>query len=237
MAEKKKNKTRINWLLVVTILLFLIPTIIFGGVIFNSAENTHKPVVAERFKNQLDPKINKNQVAQIKNMIKYPEVESVEVNLISATLRITIDVKDNLYESQVMAIVDDVYNKVNQVLPIDKYFTNRKNVKMYDLEIQCYDFLPKNAVSGGNPIYIMKTKNAAAKKPVVDNMRTPRNQSVSDRMLNTLDELKEKTDTYTPEQVQQQYTQQYTQQPVQQYGTQQTQQQTQQYGTQPVNGQ
>ena len=37
--------------------------------------------------------------------------------------------------------VDSAYNIVNDQLPIDTYFTNKDGSKMYDLEIDSYNYL------------------------------------------------------------------------------------------------
>lgn len=70
----------------------------------------------------------------MKSAMKFDGVDSVEVNLISATLRINIDTKDNASSSKVKSIMNEAYDKVNDILPIKKYFTNNDSDKMYDLE-------------------------------------------------------------------------------------------------------
>lgn len=194
MAKNKKRK--INWLVVATILVFLIPGAILGYVLVDSMENAHEPVVESRFKNELDPKITNEQLEQVKAAMNFPEVEHVSVDLISATLRVNLDFNNNLYPEQVAMIVNEAYERINQILPIKTYFTNHNGIKMYDLEINGYDIIPNDPQDlQGNPIYIVKTKTGAAKEPTMENVRLPKNQEVSDQMLKNSEKLKQETNT------------------------------------------
>lgn len=199
MSEKKestKKRKTINWLLVFTLLVFAIPSFILAKVLIDSQGETRHPVVEDRFKNQLSPKISNSQIDEIRKNINFQGIEEgkdkVEVNLISATLRITIETKDDLYMNQIDDIANKTYDEVNKVLPINKYFTNHNGVKMYDLEIHVYDYLPEDNKKG-NPFYVVYTKNAASKKLKKENVREPKNKEVTEQMLKSTDELKKKT--------------------------------------------
>ena len=85
-------------------------------------------------------------------------VESVEVNLIIATLRINIDTKDDASSAKVKSIMNEAYDKVNDILPIKKYFTNNDSDKMDDLEVHVYNCIPDDKHSADDQIYKIKTK-------------------------------------------------------------------------------
>ena len=180
--NKTKKKREPNWLLRFTIIVFIVPLIILVFVLLTSMESSNSPVVGDRFKNQLNPAISDSQIEEVKNSLTYNEVESVEVNLISATLRITINCKDDITSDQIMAIVEDAYNKVDSILPISTYFTNSNNTKMYDVEISAYNFIADGNNNG--EVYISKEKSGAAKEATTDVISSPKNEEVSDTLLN-----------------------------------------------------
>ncbi len=180
----QKTKKPANWLLRFTIIIFLIPIIILVVVILTSLENSTEPVVGNRFKNQLNPEITSAQIKKVESSLTYNEVEKVDVNLISATLRITINCKDNCTQDQIAAVVEDAYTKVNAILPVNKYFTNKSDTKMYDLEISGYNYIPDATQDSNAEIYICKSKTGAAKTAVTDIISTPKDKEVSDSLLN-----------------------------------------------------
>ena len=130
--------------------------------------------------------------AKEKSAMKLDGVESVEVNLISATLRINIDTKDDASSAKVKSIMNEAYDKVNDILPIKKYFTNNDSDKMYDLEVHVYNFIPDDKHSADDQIYKIKTKTAAAKKPNVSTPSSPKNKSVAEKLLKQQEEAAKK---------------------------------------------
>lgn len=186
---KKKHKA--NWLLRFTLIVVIIPAIILVWILATSLETSGEPVVGKRFENQLDPAISEKQVTALKDSIQYAEDESVEVNLKSATLRITINTIDTATPEQIGAILMDVYqNKVNAQLPIETYFTNKEGMKMYDLEIHVYNFIPMDT-STGTYVYQILTKNAASNDYDITTPSTPRNAEVN----KTIEELPQEGET------------------------------------------
>ena len=81
------------------------------------------PTVGSRFDNSLDPAITEEQLTKVKDALKFDGAENVEVNLKSATLRITIDLDDKAGSSKVKSVLNDAYDKVVKILPVKTYFT------------------------------------------------------------------------------------------------------------------
>lgn len=176
--EKRRRPKIILWL---GIIILLIPCILLGVVLYNSLEDSSQPVEGDRFVNELDPAISESQLEQIRSSIDYADVEKFEVNLISATLRILVDTNDDLPEENVSWLADDIYEKVNAVLPVETYFTNTENTKMYDVEIHVYNVL--NANENYAKYYIVKSKTGASEGALVDNLSRPKNESLANSIL------------------------------------------------------
>lgn len=179
--KDKKNKRKPNWLLRFTLIVIAVPVLILAWTLVTSLETSGEPVVGDRFDNQLDPAITDSQLTEVKNALQYPEAESVSVNLESATLRVTINTIDTATREQIEAIMNDAYNQVSNILPIETYFTNREGVKMYDLEIHVFNFIPDDTNRDAF-IYYVLTKNAAATEPSISNPSTPRNEEQKNKV-------------------------------------------------------
>ena len=183
--SKKKKKTKagggkskiLYWIAGIVI---LIPVLLLGWIYLSAKESSGSPTVGSRFDNSLNPAITEEQLDKVKSAMKLDGVESVEVNLISATLRINIDTKDDASSAKVKSIMNEAYDKVNDILPIKKYFTNNDSDKMYDLEVHVYNFIPDD------------TKTAAAKKPNVSTPSSPKNKSVAEKLLKQQEEAAKK---------------------------------------------
>lgn len=180
--KQGKSKKRPNWVLRITLIVIAIPVIILAFVLLTSMEKQGEPVVGNRFDNQLNPAIKTSEVDNIKKSLVYDNVDSVEVNLISATLRITIDANDGLDAAAIEAIANDVYAKVNEVLSIETYFTNTEDTKMYDLEITVFNLIPDETNASIAPIKCVKHKNASEEEVGTDWPTTPRNEEVTNKV-------------------------------------------------------
>lgn len=161
------------------VIVILIPLLLLGYIYLSTKENAGVPTVGNRFSDELDPAITDGQLDQVRETLKYDQAQFVEVNLKSATLRITIDLADNANNDQVTSVLEDAYDKVTKILPEDTYFTNKEGVKMYDLEISAYNFIPEDDNTNGW-VYKSKLKNAANEKSHVDVLSSPKNEEVSD---------------------------------------------------------
>lgn len=184
MAKKTSNPVKLkkpHVILWLGIIIVLVPCIILGVVLMNSLENSREPVVADRFKNELNPAITETDLASIRSNLNYDNIDNLEVNLISATLRVMINTSDDMAEGDLLWILNDAADKIAAVLPIETYFTNSAATKMYDLEIHVY-----NTTKGSETlpqIYYVKTKNAANEDWVIDNYTVAKNPELAKSIL------------------------------------------------------
>ena len=161
------------------VIVILIPLLLLGYIYLSTKENVGVPTVGSRFDDELDPAITDGQLEEVKQTLTFDQAQLVEVNLKSATLRVTIDLADDASNDQVTSVMDDAYNKVTKILPVETYFTNKEGLKMYDLEISVYNFIPENDNTKGW-VYKTKLKNAANDQPHVDVLSSPKNKDVAD---------------------------------------------------------
>lgn len=191
--KMKKNKEKINvnkvkqepnWLLRITLAVIIIPLLVIAVMLLTSIDKSGTPVVGNRFDNQLEPEIKDSQLDEIKETLTYSNVDNVEVNLKSATLRILIDANDGVDRAQIEALANDAYSKVTNILPISKYFTNKKEndktIKMYDLEIHVYNLIPEEGNQG--QIYVKKYKNAPSETEGMDWLSECMNKEVCEQI-------------------------------------------------------
>ncbi len=141
MPKKKMSPAKI--FLIVGICLITIPLLILGYLLI-SASLTEGPILADRFENDLNPAITSNDITEVQDTVsKLSNVESVEVNLQTATFKVNVDVKDSLSTEEIGDIAVVVYEEVIKLLPINTYFKATDTKKMYDLEINIYNSLEK----------------------------------------------------------------------------------------------
>lgn len=168
-------------------IIVAIPTLLLLYIIIGSRESSGSPVEGTRFKNSLDPQITEEDLNALKTSLVFEQAESVEINLKSATLRVTINTTDDLSQEDMQALMVSAYDKVVEKLPVNTYFTNKNSgenvMKMYDLEVSVYNFIPKDEKQEGM-IHLSRTKNAAAEEAVDDVLSSPKDEESADAILN-----------------------------------------------------
>lgn len=192
MAKTKKIKVKKKppVILVLLLTICIIPCAILGAVLFQSLEDSSKPVVGSRYEGALDPAITEDQLTQIKTTLEgFSGVESVEVNLKTARLAVLINTNDDVNRDGIKNIIQQAYTKLNEILPVGTYFTNRtlfdevKNetttVKMYDLQIDAY-----NVVEGDNQIHYVVSKTGAQKTENLQLVSSPKDSNVANDVMN-----------------------------------------------------
>ena len=192
MAKTKKLKVKKKppVILILCLIICIVPCAILGAILFQSLEDSSKPVVGNRYEESLDPAITEDQLTQIKTTLEgFVGVESIEVNLKTARVAILINTTDEISYGNVQNIIQQAYIKVNEVLPVGTYFTNRelfdetKNestiVKMYDLQIDAY-----NVVEGDNQIHYVLSKTGAQKTELLQCVSSAKDSEVANDVLN-----------------------------------------------------
>lgn len=154
-VKGKKKLSKGALVLIISLIIILIPCLIFGGILISAALESGKPVDGNRFKGDLNPAITSSNTSNIKNSIEaLSGVEKCDIELTSAQYRVNVDTVDTLTDKQIEDLCVDIYNIVNKELPMATYFTASSSEKMYDLAISVY-----NRIDDDNIYYIL-TKNS-----------------------------------------------------------------------------
>ncbi|MBE6114872.1 MAG: hypothetical protein E7191_07285 [Erysipelotrichaceae bacterium] len=145
---RRKKKAKHSKLLWFALVVAAIPCILVVYILFSALVDTGKPIFGDRYTNDLDPAITEQQTNNIEYNIKLIEnVENVSLNLISSTLRITIDMTDTLTVEDAKNIGMKAAEAIDEVLPYETYFTQYGTKKMYDFEITVIDQLPTDTTT------------------------------------------------------------------------------------------
>lgn len=154
-VKGKKKLSKGALVLIISLIIILIPCLIFGGILISAALESGKPVDGNRFKGDLNPAITSSNTSSIKNSIEaLSGVEKCDIELTSAQYRVNVDTVDTLTDKQIEDLCVDIYNIVNKELPMATYFTASSSEKMYDLVVNVY-----NKIDDDNIYYIL-TKNS-----------------------------------------------------------------------------
>ena len=161
-TTKKQNRTAIIfWTCVV---LLGVPLIIFGWILFSSWLESGKPVLGDRYDNNLNPAITDSQLSTIESGVNgISGVESSDVRLVTATLRVYADIDDSANSDTAFAIADNIYNTVIQTLDVNTYFSQASGQKMYDLEIHVYNMDDDRESDAF--VYVVEVKNSSMEAP------------------------------------------------------------------------
>ena len=174
-TQKKNTESKQGHKLVwFTLIIIAIPVVIVAYVLLTSMGGQGEPVVGNRFNGEdLNPSITEEAMNSIQEQVSgIGGVEEATINLKSATLRVHLNMDDSYTQDQIQAASDQAYEIVAATLPIDQYFTNREDAKMYDLEIDVYNYIVDDSHPAEGQIYIKTTKTGAATDRVTDVMTT-----------------------------------------------------------------
>lgn len=154
-VKGKKKLSKGALVLIISLIIILIPCLIFGGILISAALESGKPVDGNRFKGDLNPAITSSNTSNIeKDVEALSGVEKCDIELTSAQYRVNVDTVDTLTDKQIEDLCVDIYNIVNKELPMATYFTASSSEKMYDLAVNVY-----NKIDDDNIYYIL-TKNS-----------------------------------------------------------------------------
>lgn len=181
--SQKKQKEKIKYpvkksskiLYTVAAIVIVVPVLMLGYIYITTTESKGTPTVGSRFDDELTTKISDEDVQNVKDALVFDNAESVEVNLTSATLRITVNLNDDCTSSDVDSVLKSIYEKVDELLPIETYFTNQDDTKMYDLDIHVYNFIPQDDDTDGW-VYKEMVKNAASEEAVTETLSSAKDE-------------------------------------------------------------
>jgi hypothetical protein len=189
--NKSGNKPRQGHKLVwFTLIIIAIPCVIVAYVLLSSVGGQSKPVTGSRFSSEdLTPEITNTNVRDLESSLGSIEnVESVTVNLLSATLRVHLNLVDEATDDVAQTALNSAYDIVNQQLPIDTYFTNTDTAKMYDLEIDAYNYLIDDTHTEDGWTYLKLTKTGAG-SAVTDNMTVAKDSDLASQLESSSESL------------------------------------------------
>ncbi|MBQ6367460.1 MAG: hypothetical protein IJJ30_02810 [Erysipelotrichaceae bacterium] len=176
-TTKKRKLSKAAIILILGLLIILIPLGVFGSVLLHSWITNNNPVIGDRFANDLDPAITKDNMDSIKSQISsISGVEKVDIVMTTSQMRVNIDTADNLSQEQIANIAQDAYQKVNGVTPVATYFTSTNEKKMYDLAINVYNYIKEDDET---MIYVLLTKNSKMEKPETQVVSEPVNAELA----------------------------------------------------------
>ena len=184
MARKgkiKKNRHITGLLFWVCLILLAAPFVVLGWILLSSQMDNNTPVLGSRYEGDLDPAITKSQLQEVTTAIaNIDDIESSDVQLATATLRVYINARDNADEETVKAKASKAYEVVSGILDPNVYFTQQDGKKMYDLEIHVSNLLER----GDNPnfIYVIETKTSSMKEPKAQVVSKPRNAELAQQL-------------------------------------------------------
>lgn len=190
--KKTKKLSKSAIVLIVGLCIIAIPCIVFLGIILSASLKTGKPILGDRFKNDLVNEISKSHCADIEKDIKaLSNVELVEVELPqTGRLVVSVDVSDSLSEEETTKLAESIYETVIKTLPVNTYFTATDNARMYDLTINVYT----QAQASDTRTYIIVTKNSQIELPSYQVVSKPLNEELAKELRGeTQEEPEEET--------------------------------------------
>lgn len=190
--HKKSNRTRtIFW---VCLVLLLTPCVILAWILISSALDSGSPVLGHRYDNDLNPAITKTEMKSVKEAVSsISGVESVDVEMATATLRIYADITDSATSETAFSTADSIYTAVTQILDPSVYFTQHDDMKMYDLDIHVYNLSDDRDSDAF--VYVEKIKNSGMEEPTQQLVSTAIDEELAQSLRDEVEARKNPTPT------------------------------------------
>ncbi len=183
----KKGKLDLSsWIIIVGLIIIAIPCIAFAYILLSAQSATGSVITGDRFTGDLDPAITEEQKTSIVSEAEKIEgVESAEVVLKSATLRIYLDTMDEMTPEAAEGIANEAYAKLTEICDESTYFTQTASKKMYDVEIHAYN-LEENRDSD-EFVYVIVNKSSSMEAPIARLVSEPLDPELAAQLLDKLD--------------------------------------------------
>lgn len=173
--KKINSNTPIHWptvILISGLVVLLIPAITIGLVFLDAFEGTGSALVGNRFTNEMQEEISKDQIKQIETELEaINAMNKVNVNLLSATLRITVLTSNEISEEEIVALSETLLDKVFAIVPKEVYFTLNSSYKQYDFEMHVFN--DRMVVEEENYLYVLSTLNSTMAEPIIQLVSNP----------------------------------------------------------------
>ncbi|MBO7704009.1 MAG: hypothetical protein J6S26_06170 [Solobacterium sp.] len=179
-AKPKKSQKGSSLPFWIALVLFLIPFIVLGVILVSAAMDTGKPILGDRYKDDLDPAITSSDLSQVESAVKsVGGVESVFTNLATGTLRVYADISDGADADSAKNTAQQVYSAVTSVLNPSTYFSQGSGKKMYDLEVHVYN---QNRDTENNFVYVIETKTSSMEEPIIQLVSEPNDPELAESL-------------------------------------------------------
>ncbi len=197
-TTKKLTVNKANIVLVVGLIIIAIPFLILGWIVISASLDTGTPILGDRYAGDLNPAITKSDITSIESNVKgLSGVESSDVELATATLRVYADVEDGYTVDQAKAKADEVFNNVLGVLDLNTYFKQSDNKKMYDLEVHVYN-LSKDRDSDSF-VYVIMTKTSGMETASTQVVSEPIDAELAQQLRDDVENRNNPTPTPNPD--------------------------------------
>lgn len=187
---KKRKISKIHWptvVLILSLVLIAIPTVAIGKVLYDAFAATGTPLFGNRFDLDLNPKITSEQLSELESKISEEVlVDDVNITLISASLRVNVDVSDEITLEELTTLATALYSHVAAVLPVDTYFKMNESSKMYDLELHIFNNLELK--DDDSYKYLIFLLNSVMEEPLIQLVSDPKNPEFVEELYNRLND-------------------------------------------------
>lgn len=180
----KVGRSRYSLIIIVLMLVLIaFPLYILGDIIYNAYIGQGSPIVGERFEGDLDPAITEANRSDIKEALEaYEEVEKVTITMQTSQLKVYVDIKDDVLSENYQPLIERAYATIQEVLPVETYFSSTDNQRMYDLELSMFNVTSRPTSEEAEFIFFNLVKNSSMEEPIIQDIANAKNQEVADRI-------------------------------------------------------
>lgn len=184
--KKKKSLSGGTIFLIVGLIIIALPLCLIAYLLITAAMS-EGPIIEERFNNDLNPTITNELIEETKNEIsKITNVESVDITLQTAIVKVVCDVNDGLDAEAINQLTLEIKDSLNNKLPLNKYFLNTESTRMYDLEISVYNSLDIKEEDGF--IYYILNKSSNMEDYNIQLVSDPLNPDLANQLRKDVEE-------------------------------------------------
>lgn len=185
-AKKKGRMDAASWIIIIGLLIIAISCAAFVYILLSAQAATGTAISGDRFTGDLDPAITETQMANVVTSVESIEgVESAEVILKSATVRVYVDTLDEMTPEVAEGIANQAYEKLTAECDPSVYFTQTASKKMYDIEVHVYN-LAENRDSE-EFVYVIVSKSSSMEAPIARLVSEPLDPELAAQLLEKLD--------------------------------------------------
>ena len=185
-AKKKGRLDAASWIIIIGLLIIAVPCAAFLYILLSAQAATGTAISGDRFTGDLDPAITETQMANVVTSVETIEgVESAEVILKSATVRVYVDTLDEMTPEVAEGIANQAYEKLTAECDPSVYFTQTASKKMYDIEVHAYN-LTENRDSE-EFVYVIVSKSSSMEAPIARLVSEPLDPELAAQLLEKLD--------------------------------------------------